>query len=238
MKQSFKNATGLKMVVVAGWCWILSGCAATHTAVNKHDLDVQTKMSETVFLEPAALDHRDIWVDVRNTSDRPDFDMTAQIREGIQARGYRLVEDPAQAHYLLQVNVLQVGKMDLRDAEKQLKSGRADAADSAIAGAAVGAAVSGDGQGLLVGGLIGGVAGLIADALVKDVQYSVITDIQISERADQGTDRHKAEKTNTLTHWRKYQTRILSTANQANLEFKEASQLLVAGLTRSISGIF
>ena len=31
---------------------VLSGCAAVHTSIAKKDLDVQTKMSDTIFLDP------------------------------------------------------------------------------------------------------------------------------------------------------------------------------------------
>jgi hypothetical protein len=38
--------------------------------------------------------------------------------------------------------------------------------------------------------------------------------------------------------WKRYRTRVMSIANQVNLEFEEAAPDLVAGLTRSIAGIF
>jgi uncharacterized lipoprotein YajG len=38
---------------------ILSGCAAVHTSIAKKDLDVQTKMSDTVFLDPVGPDNED-----------------------------------------------------------------------------------------------------------------------------------------------------------------------------------
>ena len=33
---------------------VLGGCAAVHTSIAKKDLDVQTKMSDTIFLDPSA----------------------------------------------------------------------------------------------------------------------------------------------------------------------------------------
>ena len=48
----------------------LSGCAATSTAVAKRNLDVQTKMSDTIFLDPVSPDQRTVYVDVKNTSDK------------------------------------------------------------------------------------------------------------------------------------------------------------------------
>jgi hypothetical protein len=47
-----------------------SGCSAAHTAIKKRNLDVQTKMSETIFLEPTEPQNRVVFVDIRNTSDK------------------------------------------------------------------------------------------------------------------------------------------------------------------------
>ncbi len=52
---------------------LLSGCAATHVAISKRDLDVQTKMSDTVFLDPVGADRKTVFVQIRNTSDKPEL---------------------------------------------------------------------------------------------------------------------------------------------------------------------
>ena len=87
---------------------LLGGCAATYTAIAKKDLDVQTKMSDSVFLDPVGPDKRSIFIQVRNTSDKPNFDIEAPVKMAIAARGYRVTEDPEQAHYKLLAQVLQV----------------------------------------------------------------------------------------------------------------------------------
>ena len=48
----------------------LGGCSAMDTAVKKRDLAVETKMSETIFLEPVTADKRVVYFDIRNTSDQ------------------------------------------------------------------------------------------------------------------------------------------------------------------------
>ena len=87
--------------------------------------------------------------------------------------------------------------------------------------------------------------------MVKDVHYSIVTDLQISERAKkgvvvleenkaslkQGNSGYKNVSSTEETEWKRYQTRILSTANQVNMEYAEAEPELVKGLMRSISGI-
>ena len=48
---------------------LVSGCGAVHTSIKKSDLDVQTRMSDTVFLEPVAPEKRLVFVSVRNNLD-------------------------------------------------------------------------------------------------------------------------------------------------------------------------
>lgn len=85
-----------------------TGCAATVTALKYKDLEVQTKMSETIFLEPVSPAERTVWIEVKNTSDQ-DVDLSP-LAGMLQAKGWKVVQDPDAAHYRLQVNVLYVGK--------------------------------------------------------------------------------------------------------------------------------
>jgi Enterobacterial TraT complement resistance protein len=193
---------------------LLSGCAATTTAIGKRKLDVQTRMSHSVFLEPVAASERTVLVEVRNSSDRADLDIAPAVRAALAQRGYRLVDHPKDARFLLQANVLQVGRTS-----------------RAVAGAAASAA---------------------ADAFVQDVTYSITTNVQVAERAGEGvmvTERMSQDltqgsggrrilSTSEVHDWKRYQTRIMSSANQVNLDLEEAAPELVAGLTRAIAGIF
>ncbi|MFZ1428832.1 MAG: complement resistance protein TraT, partial [Geminicoccaceae bacterium] len=101
----------------------LSGCAAGSTAIAKRNLDVQTKMSDTIFLDPVSPDQRTVYVDVKNTSDKPDLDLAPQIRAAIAARGFRVVDDPRAAQFVLQANVLQAGRSSETAAEAASGSG-------------------------------------------------------------------------------------------------------------------
>jgi hypothetical protein len=235
---------------------LLAGCAATSTAISKRELDVQTKMTDTVFLEPVAADRRTVFLSVRNTSDKPDFVVEPAIRRQIEAAGYRIVDDPDQAQFMLQANVLQAGRNSLTAAEAAGEGGFG----SAVSGAAVGAGTGfllgkagGSDVGLTIAGaLLGAAIGTAADAYVQDVTYTVITDIRVSERArggtvvsqseqqtlDQGSGGAVTQSSSTITDWKHYQTRIVATANQANIEWEEAAPSMVDGLTRSIGGIF
>jgi outer membrane lipoprotein SlyB len=230
---------------------VLSGCAAATVGLGKRNLEVQTKMTDTVFLEPVPPHERTILVEVRNTSDQPAFDIADAVRASIAERGYRIVDRPQDARFLLQANVLQVGRASPSAAEQTFAGGFG----GSLIGGAVGVAgtriASDDPRALIAGGLIGAATAGVADAMVEDVTYTIITDVQISERAGEGivvTERldqtlRQGGGTRIIsasqTHdWKRYQTRIMSTANQTNLDFEDAAPQLVDGLTRSIAGIF
>ena len=231
---------------------LLAGCAATTTAIGKRHLDVQTRMTESIFLDPVPAAQRTIFVEVRNTSDKPDFDLEPAVRAAIAERGYRVVADPADARFLLQANVLQVGRSAPSAAEASFAGGFGSLLIGAAAGAGAGRVASED-TGVIIGGALAGAAtAAAADGLIRDVTYSIITDIQVSERAQpgivvterltqdlaQGTSGSRVLSATERHDWKRYRTRVMSIANQVNLDFEDAAPDLVAGLTRSIAGIF
>lgn len=234
---------------------VLAGCAAVSTSIAKKDLDVQTKMSDTIFLDPVAPDKQVVFVQIRNTSDKINFDIATPVKEAIASRGFRITSNPEQAHYWLQANVLSVAKSSPTAAESALHAGYGGTLAGAALGAAVGGGVGGwhgAGIGGLAGGLLGAGIETIADASVKDVTFVVITDIEISEKAKQGVlvreDTRLSRKqgrsgsssqiSSEVADRKKYRTRIVSTANKANLEYQEAASPLTAGMVRAISGMF
>jgi hypothetical protein len=235
----------------------LSGCAASSTAVANRNLDVQTRMSDTIFLEPVSAEDRTVYVEVKNTSDKPDLDLAAPIREAVAARGYRIVEDPRAAQFLLQANVLQAGRSSRTAAEEAYNGGFGSTLFGGAAGGAVGYGLGRSGIGVndalaTVGGaLIGAAISGIADAYVQDTTYTIVTDLQISERAPGGVVVSQSEQANlaqgssgavtqsssVTTDMRRYRARIVSTAERVNLDWPQAAPDLVAGMTRSIAGV-
>lgn len=247
-----------KKVILAGVAVIttlLSGCAAVHTSIAKKDLDVQTKMSDTVFLDPVGPDKKVIYVDIRNTSDKSNFDILSSVTSSLRTKGYTVTNDPDRAHFWLRANVLSVDKASPTAAESALHAGYGGALAGAAVGAATGAALGGWG-GAGIGGLAGaaafGIAGTIADAAVKDVTYMAITDIEVAEKAKkgvivrqdssqnakQGIGGGRSQTSSEISDKKQYRIRVVSTANKVNLEYGEAAPLLTEGLTRSISGLF
>ena len=236
----------------------LAGCAAGATAMAKRQLDVQTRMTDTVFLDPVAPDARTVYVDIRNTSDRPDLDIAPQVRDAVAARGYRVVSDAQDARFILQANVLQAGRTSQSASRSALDSGFGGTLLGGAAGGAAGYGLGAAGVGVngtvaAIGGALAGaaLAGL-ADAYVQDTSFTIVTDVQVAERTTDGRTVRQSFQADlaqgsagTLTQsgggstdLRRYRTRIVSTAERVNLEWTEAAPQLVAGLSRSIGGIF
>jgi hypothetical protein len=229
---------------------VLTGCAATQTALEHGSLQVSTKQSETVFLDPVPQAQKTVYVAVKNTSDE-ELDITPQLKTALSSHGYKIVNNPNSAHYLLQANVLKVGKMSVAASQSALGGGYGSAIAGAVAGTAAGS-LTNSGTGMIAGGLAGGAIGLVSDSLIKAVNYTMITDIQISERVDKGVkvnERFQSRLKNgnstvtsqTLSHdsqFQRYRTRVVSNADKVNLKFADARASLEQGLVKVISGIF
>lgn len=233
----------------------LSGCAAIHTSIAKKDLDVQTKMSDTIFMDPVDPDHKTIFLEVRNTSDKSNFDIQGPIALSLQAKGYTITTNPKQAHFWLRANILSVDKASPTAAQAALGAGYGGALAGVALGSTIGAAAggwAGAGYGGAAGGLAGALVETVANAAVKDVTYMAITDIEIAEQAargvvvrqdsrqdaKQGIGGSRRQTSSEVSDKKKYRTRIVSTANKVNLKYEEAAPDLTAGLARSISGLF
>lgn len=222
----------------------LLGCTAMQTEFGKRNLDLQTRMTKTIFLEPVAPHQRTVFVQVRNTSGKQGFNLQQRLVGAIERKGYKIESDPSKAHYLIQANVLGLSKVNLREAESAFDSGFG----GGLLGATIAGVAGGDQQAVLGAGLAGAIVGIAADAMVKDTCYTIITDVQLGERIggvkevtvsrlSQGTSTRTVQAISRPEQWKKYQTRIVSTANKANLHLAEATPILVDELVNSIAGL-
>jgi len=231
-------------------CAYLTGCSAVSTAFKKRNLEVKTQMSETVWLDPVSDEEKTVFVQVRNISDKQINIMPALTTE-LSKKGYRVVKSSNDAHYWIQANILKCDKMDLRSAQGFLNSGFGAAAGGAAVGAlAMASSGNASRSNIIAGGLIGGAVGFVADSMVEDINYSMVTDLQIVEKTDDlvttteqsniksGSSSNRKTSSTKTDNKRRFQTRVVSNANQVNLEFEEAKPELVVGLSKSIAGIF
>ncbi len=217
----FKKA--LVVIGLAAGSVLLSGCAAIGTAVAHRSLETQTSMSRSVFLDPVADSQKTVFLQMRNTASQG-FNIRPALIDDLVSKGYRIKQDPALAHYVVQVNVLRVGRMSKTASREMMGVGYGGTLEGAAAGAAVMGASGGN---VLAGGLVGAVAGTVVDNLVTDVNYTSVVDVKITEKQAYAPGAYRI-----------YKTRVVATANRVNLKYVEARPQLEEGVARSIAGIF
>lgn len=232
------------IIIILTLTFFMTGCSSVNTVIKKRNLATETKLSETIWLNPELIKDKTIFVQIKNTSTKPVY-IDSQIKNLLIAKGYKIVNSPKNANYWLQVNVLKLDKIDLKNGNP---------AESGLLGAGVGAMAGvyntgslNTGLGL---GLVGGAIGIAADALIEDIKYTMITDVLVAEKTDvnvntqninmiqQGTKGIAAVTSSRNSNMNKYQTRVVSIANQVNLKFEEAAPLLQQELMSSIGNIF
>lgn len=264
---------------------LLGGCTAMHTSVSKRDLDVQTRMSRSIWLTPVEPEQRTVWLDVRNTSAAPELDLRSELAGQLQAKGYQVLDNADAAQFWLQINVrsvvMQKPEEVLADAELDLPGEEmdrlllppgaelsaeahdehADHDDDHLSSPVRGNVYlfadvhhnidKDDLKKLAALAVVWWASESIGNALVKDVWYTAITDVQIAERdetapiSEQSAHQlQQGSSGDTQTHWqsetpmRKYRTTAVSVANQANLQRQDAVAAMRSGLARALAGLF
>lgn len=213
----------------------LSGCFATNTAITKRNLEIKTKMSETLFLDPVSDDQKIIYVKIRNTTGVDGLGIEDSIKTSLIKNGYVIITNPNRANFILQANILQAGQ---NTDEKSLLENFADAVVPGIIGGVIGKNAGGD-TGAVIGATAGATVGFMSSSLVQDVTYSLITDIEVKQRTTTSSIKTKNKKDNIDENgWKRFSTRIVSYANKVNLKYEQAEPELVKALVASITGIF
>ena len=93
---------------------------------------------------------------------------------------------------------------------------------------------------------------MIADSLVHDVTYMLVCDVQIQEKTKDGVIVRKDTKINAkvsdsgssqqrvseASDRKEYRTRIVTTANKANLKLEDAQELMFKKTAYAMAGFF
>jgi hypothetical protein len=242
----------VKKLTIAGlFVSILGGCSAIHTSVAKRNLDVQTKISTSIFVEAVPKEKRKIYLEVRSgvmEFDRNSFRQSISKQLENNGNGYTLTDDPKQAQFNMSVFVRNLEKTTPEGAARALSSGY----QGASAGAAAGYALGGSGRNMAGAVLLAAGVGVVANAFVQDVMYLLVADIQIKEKAGKGVIVRRDSKINTkisddgattqtyseATNKKEYRTRVVTTANKANLELPEAQPLMFEKTAYAMSAFF
>ncbi|SEL34243.1 TraT complement resistance protein [Colwellia chukchiensis] len=241
----------IKITFVGLLITTLASCSAIHTSVAKRNLDVQTKVSTAIFVDPVPAEQRKIYLEVRSAVmefDRNSFRKALSHQLVNSGNGYTLTDNPDNAQYRMSVFVRNLEKTTPEAASSALSAGFQGVA----IGAAASAATGGSYRGAAATGLAVGLASTVANAFVQDVVYLLVADIQIKERAKQGVIVRRDSKINSkisddgattqtyseATNLKEYRTRVVTTANKANLELAEAQSLMFDKTAYAMSAFF
>jgi cell division protein FtsL len=226
---------------------ILSACSGTYEAIEHRNLETEVNMSQSIFLDPEIrYSNKNIFIEVRNTSDMQDIDFQHIIESRLKEKGYNIVQNPRDAAYRLQVNVLYINPSS--------KGMTAEAAAAGGFGGAIIGAATGRGSTRVTGGLIGTAVGSLVGAAVgsqfKIDSFMGIADIQIQEKvpggvngnmttnAEQGTSTTLRTSRYIKSDYQTYKTRIAIEAKETNMDKLRAAQVISDKLGAEIANIF
>lgn len=243
-----------RFLVVGLLAAIISGCAAVHTSIAKRNLDVQTRISSAIFVDPVSRDKRTVYLDIRSAVmefDRRAFKQYVIDEFNYNDNGYRVIDNPDEAQFHMSVYVTKLEKTSPTAAEEALHHG---GGGDVVGGMILGSAIASDsrGRGSVGGAIIGAIGVTAANALVQDVLFYLVADVSIKERTShnvivrkdselsskQGSSGSTTQRASEATDLKEYRTRIVTTANKANLEIEEAQPLMFKKTAFAMSSFF
>jgi Enterobacterial TraT complement resistance protein len=248
------------VLVLLGLIGTLGGCAATQVAVGKKDLVVNTKLSDSIFVREVPRAERTIYIKLRSSvADFQKREFISVVKASIEDsdEGYRVIDDPENATYQLNVFVTNLEQASPTAAQAALGQGFSSGRGGELAaGAATGALMARNGgnryAGAAAGAVLAGVGSTIANSLVKDVTFMLVTDILITHKfrdgvygrkdtqaaRKQGSGGTSNQSVSEVTEGLEQTTRIVTTANKANLKLEEASAEMFRKHSYAIAGFF
>jgi hypothetical protein len=213
---------------------LLTGCFSSHKAKEpmvdaqskkQNELEVETLLSQSVFLRPTLAGERSLYLKFTSTADKPvDLEgLQKELSERFRAKGYRLTTIE-QANFIVQVNILSISKTSKSLTKEAISNGFGAAV--AVANAAVGPA----------GQVVSTAAESATSIFFRETYFNMITDIMISERT-QRINLLKPEQT-AIDDWKEHKTRALSSAKDVNANQDECIDNLEENLLRVLNGLF
>lgn len=233
----------------------LSGCAAaTGGALNASGTEtaggikLAVKMASSIFLQPVGPSQRTVFVEGHNTSSASGLNFGPTLVQDLQGAGYKVVQDPNKANFMLMYNIRYVGKATR---SHTMMGALAGGYGGLLAGAAVtNASHYGDMAGNIAGaGLLGSAIGAGIGYLDRQNQYLMVVDVQLEQRnaqartetsttASQGLGNTTVSSGGGISGWQIYRDRIAATATGRRLAFSNAEPALTQEIGRELSGLF
>lgn len=259
---------GKRFAVIFAVCLVLlMGCAAATRVIDYSEMKTDVAMSESIFLSPTDAS-KTIYVQVRNTSTNQAITegFESVIISGLKGRGYKVVEKPSQATYILQANIRYLGEWKEGMDFGGTLTGASIGALAGLGLTSPGGRYAGN---VAAGGLIGGALGFVADVATRVKTQVIAVDFQITERlagsediigqeidktevrceakvmggsgarADLPTAKSTAKKvTSSKAGTKIYTAGVAAKAEQISLDVNQAAQILIESAGKQMVGIF
>jgi hypothetical protein len=217
--------------------FLLTGCFGNSSKPEKppidpesrqeNKLEVETLLSQTIFLRPVLHGERSVYLRFNSTSDKP-VDLTGLQKElatRLMAKGYRITS-PEKANFLLQINILSISKSSKPLTKDAVANGFGAAV--AIAGAAAGPA----------GSVVGTATQSATNLLFRDTYYNMTTDIKLSERPVRINILKAETHANAMPDaWQEHQTKAISSAKDVNANQEQVIDMLEENLLSVLNGL-
>lgn len=164
-----------------------TSCRTTMRLLGDRNADLRTGQrwaSPVMAPKPVQPEQRTIWFRYRNLT-QEDYDLSAQIRAALERSGYRLVEDPDQAHFNCYYTLRFFGENEKEDNGRTIAAGLGAVAGGAAGygiASAAGAGTGGRVAGTVGGGTVGAIVGYAISNGARPIEYNLILDVRVAER--------------------------------------------------------
>lgn len=195
----------------------LSSCSPIISSIEHKDMDVDVKFSKSIFLTPGP-DRTKLYLRATNTSGNHNVDFKEKLIGYLIGGGYKLVDTPEEADYIVYANILFV---DEAKKFKALEGAYEGSAFGALAGAA---AIDPTIGGAVAGWAIGTVGGAAAGLLLPVKTFAGIVDVKVTENRNN----KKLEE----------ELQIAVKATQTRLNLDEATRIISDRLAEQVSAMF
>ena len=237
-----KTVNMMKGLVIGTMVTLLVGCGAMQTAMTKQDLVIESQVAGAVVLEPVAPAKRIVYISVRDlTGNNMRRDTMQKLKSQLALEGFVVTDDPDKANMMINASVIQAKNTSKEEAYSYLSSGF----EGALVGASTAAVLGADGRSTAGAGLAVAAVGFLADTLIEDTYFTFVLDVQVRERpldGDKSVTRSASANASSLSNsnstvastrvssiergenfnWLVHETRIVTTANQMNLDINDA----------------
>lgn len=233
--------TLLTMMFIAGCATTSSSAdsAATQEQSNPQTPFLKTKASKEFVAKPANDTQRTVYVQIENNSNKSDFYINDQLIKDLNEKGYRVVQATDKAHYLLEVQIIDISENDPNIPGTLYKAGYGNRLSDVFSKEVL---YQHENQ------KQGKTKEIFNKLIGKGKTYYIVSDVRISIRTRESLrDDSLAQQTkpandiqayfNSVSHWNRIYARWLSKTSEISMNYEEAKPELERELAKQLANV-